>query len=137
MSFPETFCIQEVLLTDLNNGAKITYIEIVIFPVVKIIKAFRYNLQFIFYRICPSPSERYYYSPVCSRMKWAIGCLISVILEGNSRNLKGLNSLGRRGVWRKNACCILDPCSFFLCSFPGSGHLPDFLTSSDSINRPL
>lgn len=49
----------------------------------------------------------------------AFACLISVILEDNSRNLKDHNSLGRRGIWGKEASCILEPSGFFLCSFHG------------------
>lgn len=49
----------------------------------------------------------------------AFACLNSVILEDNSRNLKDHNSLGRRGIWGKEASCILEPSGFFLCSFHG------------------
>ena len=37
----------------------------------------------------------------------AVGYLISIILEDNSRNLKNLNSLSRRGIWGKETSCAL------------------------------
>lgn len=47
----------------------------------------------------------------------AFACLISVILEGNIRNLNYHNSLGGRGISGKEASRILEPSSFFLCPF--------------------
>lgn len=122
MSLTETFCIQ-VLFTYFHKGEK----ECIYWDDLppsseknKIMPSTIIFSLFIFIESSPplhlfTSGRRYYFGSLCSSMKWAIGCLISVILKDNSRNLKYLNSLSKRGIWRKESSCVLDPCNFFLC----------------------
>lgn len=72
------------------------------------------NVVFYFffcYKISPPPlftNERYHCDPHAPGWNRAIDCPRRLILEGNSRNWKDLNSLGRRCVGRKEASCVLD-----------------------------